>query len=145
MNDLTAIYLTANLIPENFANYQRKILQDSLGGAPIVSVSRKPLKFGKNLLDNGPKSTDNIYRQMLRAAKVASTPYVAVAEDDVLYNQDHFIFFRPPVDTFAYNQNRLALFMWSKPQFNWRNRKSNCSLIASRSLMIESLEERFSR
>lgn len=145
MNDLTIIYLTANLIPESFANYQRKILKGSLKDAPIVSVSRKPLNFGTNLLDDGPKCTDNIYRQMLRAAKVATTKYVAVAEDDTLYNEGHFTFYRPDDDTFAYNQNRLALFMWGKPQFNWRNRKSNASLIAPRALLIESLEERFAK
>lgn len=145
MHDITAIYLTANLIPENFANYQRKILGESLNGAPIVSVSRKPIKLGTNLQDNGPKSTDNIYRQMLRAAKTASTKYVAITEDDTLYHEDHFTFYRPPDDTFAYNQNRLALFMWGKPQFNWRNRKSNASLIAPRELLIESLEERFAK
>jgi hypothetical protein len=144
-NDLTIIYITANQIPETFAAYQRGILSKSAKGAHIISISRKPLHFGTNLLDDGEKSTDNIYRQMLRGAKIATTKYVAMAEDDTLYNEDHFYFFRPDDDTFAYNQNRLALFTWGKPQFNWRNRKSNCSLIAPRELLVESLEERFTR
>lgn len=145
VGDLTIIYLTANLIPENFANFQRKTLLDAVGDTPIISVSRKPLDFGLNILDNGPKCTDNIYRQMLRAAKAAKTKYVAVAEDDTLYNKGHFTFYRPPEDTFAYNQNRLALFMWGKPMYNWRDRKSNASLIAPTKLTIDSLEERFAR
>lgn len=144
-NDLTIIYLTASLIPENFANFQRKTLVDSIGGAPIISVSRKPISFGKNILDDGVKCTDNIYRQMLRAAKLATTPFIAIAEDDTLYNSDHFIFYRPPADTFAYNKNRLALFTWGKPMYNWRNRKSNCTLIAPRELLVASLTERFAK
>jgi hypothetical protein len=27
---------------------------------------------------------------MLRAAKIAKNPYIAIAEDDTLYNQEHF-------------------------------------------------------
>ncbi len=145
MKDLTIIYLTASQIPENFATYQRKVLLEAIGDYPLVSISRKPLDFGQNLLDTGVKGPDNIYRQMLKGAKLALTDYVAIAEDDVLYPQEHFTFYRPEIDTFAYNQNRFALFNWGTPTYSWRNRKSNCSLIAPRKLMIEALEERFAR
>lgn len=145
MKDFTVLYLTASQIPESFAEFQRKTLIDAIGDAPLISISRKPLDFGTNILDDGPKCTDNIYRQMLRGAKLATTPYIIIAEDDTLYNENHFIFYRPAEDTFAYNQNRLALFTWGEPQFHWRNRKSNCSLIAPRKLMIEALEERFKK
>jgi hypothetical protein len=80
---------------------------------------------------------------MLRAAKLATTKYVAVAEDDTLYHETHFTFHRPADDVFAYDQNRMALFTWDTPMFHWRNRRSNCSLIAPRLLLIEALEERF--
>jgi hypothetical protein len=145
MKDLTIIYLTANQTPEAFAEYQRKVLLEAIGDYPLISVSRKPMDFGKNILDNGEKGVDNIYRQMLRAAKVAETEYVAIAEDDTLYNKEHFNFYRPEKDTFAYDQNRFALFTWGVPTYSWRNRKSNCSLIAPRKLMIEALEERFAK
>lgn len=145
MQDLTVIYLTTNQLPEYFAQYQRKLLLEAIGDFPLISVSRKPMEFGLNLLDTDKQGYINIYRQMLRAAKVATTPYVAIAEDDVLYPPDHFTFHRPKPDHFAYNQNRFALFTWGKPTYNWRNRKSNCSLIAPRQLMIEALEERFAK
>jgi hypothetical protein len=145
MNDFTVIYLTASQVPESFAQYQRGILLESIQGAPIISVSRKPLDFGTNLIDDAPKCTDNIYRQMLRAAKLADTKYVITAEDDTLYPPDHFTFYRPDHDTFAYNKNRLTLFTWNEPQFHWRNRLSNCTLIAPRELLIEALEERYAK
>lgn len=145
MTDLTVIYLTANLIPESFAEYQRRILLEAIGDTPLISVSRKPLDFGENISDDGEKNINNIYRQMLRAFKVATTDYVAMAEDDTLYPKDHFSFFRPEMDTFAYNQNRFALFTWGLPVYSWRNRESNCSLIAPRKLAIETLEERFGK
>ena len=145
MKDLTIIYLTASKIPQKFAEYQRKILKEAAGDYPIISLSREPLDFGTNVLQVGPKCMDTIYREMLRGAKLATTPYVAVAEDDTFYPKEHFNFFRPPMDTFAYNQNRFSLFTWGTPTYNWRNRKANTTLIAPRELLIEALEERFKK
>lgn len=146
MPDLTILYLTASLIPKTFAEFQRKILVEAAGEYPIISISREPLDFGiKNILQIGPKCLDTIYREMLRGAKEADTPYVAVAEDDTLYPKEHFRFFRPEMDTFAYNQNRLALFTWGVPTYSWRSRKTNATLIAPRALLIEALEERFAK
>lgn len=143
-SDLTVIYLTASLIPEAFAHYQRGVLLNAIGDTPLISVSRKPLDFGTNLLDTEEKSISNIYFQMLRAAKLAATPYVAVAEDDALYPREHFKRCRP-VDAFAYNRNRLLLFTWGEPMYSWKDRISNATLIAPRELAIEALEERFAK
>ncbi len=143
--DLTVIFLTASQMPQKWANFHLRTLIEAVGDKPLISVSRKPLDVGMNLLDEEPKSLSNIYFQMLRAARLAKTPYVATAEDDTLYHADHFNFHRPAPDTFAYDQNRFALFTWGEPMYHWRNRKSNCSLIAPRELLIEALEERFAK
>lgn len=145
MKDLTIIYLTASQIPEHFAEYQRKVLEEAAGDYPIISVSRKPINFGKNLIDTGEISALNIYKIIFRGAKEAETEYVAIAEDDTLYHKEHFNFYRPDKDTFAYNQNRFSLFTWGVPTYSWRNRKTNATLIAPRELAIESLEERFAK
>lgn len=143
--DLTIIYLSASEIDEQFAKFQRETLLEASHGYPIISMTRKPLDFGLNVLDDGERSLSNIYRQMLRAAKLATTPYVATAEDDTLYGPDHYTFFRPNLDEFAYNQNRFALFTWGEPIYSWRARISNATLIAPRELLIEALEERFAK
>lgn len=145
MQDLTILYLTASQIPETFAEYQRKILLEAIGDMPLISISRKPLDFGINILQQGEKCPDTVYREMLRGAKLATTPFVAVAEDDTFYPKEHFTFYRPDKDTFAYNQNRFSLFTWGTPTYNWRSRKTNATLIAPRELMIEALEERFAK
>jgi hypothetical protein len=145
IDDLTIIYLTASLVPEKFAKFQRETLLKAIWDTPVISVSRKPLDFGTNIIDDWEKCTHNIYVQMLRAAKMATTKYIAIAEDDALYHEYHFTFHRPADDTFAYDQNRLALFTWWEPIYHWRNRRSNCSLIAPTKLLIEALEERFAK
>jgi hypothetical protein len=144
MADLTIIYITASEIKESFAKYQREVLIKAIKGLPLISVSRKPLDFGLNILDTEPRSVSNIYKQILRAAKLATTEFVAIAEDDTLYHENHFTF-RPKADEFLYNQNRFALFTWGEPIYSWRDRVSNCSLIAPRKLLIEALEERFQK
>lgn len=136
--DITLLFITSGETPLKWREHHRKMLPE----LPMITVSRKP---GGDLLDTERKSYENIYRQMLRAAKIATTPYVAMVEDDVLYSTDHFTTFRPPMDTFSYNQNRWALFTWGVPTYSWRNRVSNCTLIAPRELLIEALEERFTK
>lgn len=145
MQDLTIIYLTASEIPLAFAAGQRALLEEAVGDTPIISVSREPLDFGTNLLDEEPRSLSNIYRQVLRAAKLATTPYVAIAEDDCFYHAEHFGM-RPSHDrVFLYDQNRFALFTWGEPIYSFRDRRSNSTLIAPREYLIEALEERFAR
>lgn len=144
MKDLTVIYLTVNELPEEWLNYQQKVLLESIGDFPLISISRKPMDFGKNVLQTEPKSLSNIYWQLLRGAKMAETDYIAVAEDDTLYNREHFLF-RPEKDTFAYNMSHWSIFTWGEPIYSWRNRRGNYALIAPRELAVEALEERFAK
>jgi len=104
----------------------------------------KPLDWGINVLQDGSYGASNIYRQFLRGAKLATTDFIGVAEDDALYPKEHFEY-RPPIDTFAYNMNRFNLFAWGRPTYSWKNRMGNFALIASRNLVIEALEERFAK
>lgn len=145
IEDLTILYITSSLVPEEWSKFQIGELLKEVWDTPIISVSRKPLDLWINLIDDQPRCTHNIYVQMLRAAKLAKTKYVAMAEDDTLYPPGHFTFHRPADDTFAYDCNRLTLFTWDEPMYHWRNRRSNCSLIAPRELLIEALEERFAK
>ena len=146
MHDITISDLTATKRPEHVSECQRAILEIAANNTKIICIHRKPnFEFGDvHIIDSKQKSYENIYRQMLVAAKHATTPFVAVAEDDVFYSREHFKL-RPPLDTFLYNQARWALFTWGVPTYSMRNRKSNCSLIAPRELLIEALEERFAK
>src|SRR3972149_7903986 len=120
--DLTILFLTTSRVPEKWAEYQRKCLLEAAGNYPIISISRKPLDFGTNYLDTDEVGYTNFYRQFLRAAKLATTPFFAIAEDDTLYTKDHFDSFRPPLHVFAYNMNRWSLFTWGEPLYS---RKDN--------------------
>src|SRR3990167_6409737 len=141
MADLTIIYLTVNEMPEAWVEYQLHHLRLSARGFPIISISRLPMDLWTSLHDPGPYGYWNLYMQLLRGAVLADTPYVAVAEDDVLYTPEHFTDFRPPIDKVSYDRARWSLFSWD-PIYCLRQRVSNCSLIAPRDLLIEALRER---
>lgn len=125
------LFITAGKRPEKWVEFHTEVLEQL--PYPMITM-RDEDKLGEEM----------IYKRMLEGAKNAMTPFVAVIEDDVLYPPEHF-YYRPEPDTFAYNQHRWALFTWGEPTYSWRNRKSNCSLIAPRELLIEALEERFTK
>jgi len=148
-HDLTAIFLTQNEVPEKWAEYHREVLLDSLQGAPLIVMCRKPMYWAsergfKVLQQDKPKSLSNIYWQLLRAAKIATTEYIAVVEDDSLYPREHFLQ-RPKKGHIGYNMNHWSLFTWGVPTYSWRNRRGNYSMLSERLLVIEALEERFAK
>jgi len=149
MNDATIIYYTANVIPEFFANNVRdSIIKESRGEIPIISVSHKPIDFGKNICVGDIKiSQYNIYKQLLIGAKEADTEFIICCEDDSLYNWEHFNY-RPKPGTFAYNLNRWVAYYHirdARGGFFHRNRAGMCMCICYRDLLIEALEERFAK
>ena len=140
--DLTVIFLTLNEHPEGWESFHKKILFEAIGDYPLITVSKKPLDYGLNLIDDRNSSHFNMYRQLLRATKLATTPFVATAESDTLYPKEHFNFYRPPVNSVSYDMSRWCLYTWN-PVFSLKRRISNCTLIASREYLIEALEERY--
>ncbi|KKS13837.1 hypothetical protein A2617_00290 [Candidatus Daviesbacteria bacterium RIFOXYD1_FULL_41_10] len=144
-NDITIIFLTLNKVPKKWVPYHREMLEKAADGAPIISVSREPMDFGTNIIQTEPASAVNIYWQTLKAAKIATTPYIAIAEDDTLYPREHYHGFRPSLDTFAYNKTRWGLNTWGLPIYYHAQRASHMTLIAPRKLAVEALEERFNK
>lgn len=148
-HDLTAIFLTQNEVPQAWAEFHEAVLIEALDGAPLITMSRKPMDLGINVLQDKPRSLSNIYWQLLRGAKMADTEYIAVVEDDTLYPKEHFLQ-RPKKHCIGYNMNHWSLFTWitehhPEPIYSWRNRYGNYSMLSSRELVIEALEERFAK
>ncbi len=142
--DLTIIFLTANKVPSAWAEFHKEKLFEAAGLAPIITMSMEPLDWGTNILQGTEYGISNIYFQMLRGAKAATTKYIAIAEDDVLYPKEHFEY-RPPQGVFAYNKNRFNVFTWGRPTFFWKDRMGNSTFVAERLPTIEALEERFNK
>lgn len=145
--DLTCIFLTVNKVPQKWTEFHKEKMLEAIGDYPLITVSAVPMLDlpGVNIIQQEPFNTSNIYKQMLRAAKLATTPFIAIIEDDSLYPSEHFHSFRPQMDEFAYNYTRWGLLSWGEPTYYWTHRISNLTLIAPRELAIQCLEERFAK
>jgi hypothetical protein len=148
INDITAIYYTANRIPDSFSFNVRKHLRETLFplGIPVIGVSQKPLEdLERNIcIGNIGMSVWNIYVQILAGAEVARTEYIALCEDDCLYSSSHFTSYRPigGVDI-SFNRNRWNCRTWdSSPIFSFKERSTMSQIIARRTVFVEALKER---
>jgi len=149
-NSLTVIFLTINNVPLQWAEYQKKVLLEATGDFPIIAISKEPMNWGlsrvTHITQEVPESlmerTCNVYKQIVIGAKLATTPYIAVAEDDSLYPKEHFTQFRPDLNTFAYNHTRWCMFSWARlsPFYYLMPTDANCLMIAPREKLIKALD-----
>ena len=108
MPDLTVIYYTSNSEKPDFEAKIRQSLLDSMGDLPLISVSQKPIEFGRNIcVGQVGRSAQNVFRQMQIGVAAAKTRFVCPAESDILYPPEYFTF-RPPRDDTFY----LAMPLW---------------------------------
>ena len=147
MQDLTVIYLTANMISEYFMNNMWKQLKDAAKDTEIITVSKASMLTGyKNIATLGNRSHVGIYRDALLGVKEAKTKYIAICEDDVLYSPEHFKHRPKNSGFFAYNVACWSIYTWSKPPiYSYSGRRNFGQLICERDLFIEAFEERFAK
>ncbi len=125
--------------------FHRVHLLAAVEDRPLITVSVKPVDLpGTHLIQEGPFRAWSVYQNILRAAQIATTKYVGIAEDDTLYSRRHFSTFRPKDDEVAYDMSRWSVFSWlGKDAFFSAIRKhGNFTMIATRDLVIDALEER---
>jgi hypothetical protein len=147
MNDRTFLYYSANVIDEKFLNaiigrqrFQLFLLQMA---DQVVSVTQKPVNFGKNIcVGEIGASVYNVYKQILIGAKTIKTKFTVCLEDDTLYSDEHLIYEPSPL-TFAYNKNRWIID--PDPIFRYRNRTGMCMCIVETSYLVDVLEEKFEK
>lgn len=135
MSDLSIIYSSAHKIPESFRLRVFEQLKKAAKDYPIVELHSTPEK----------SSITNYYKELLEACRTIETPYVAFAEDDSLYCDEHFNQRPSDLETFAYNYTRWNLYTWSEPPFySLRQRSILATLIAPREEFMRVMEKRLS-
>lgn len=148
MSDLTVVFLTCNKMPSRWKAFHWEHLLRAIGDRPLIVVSAWPtMNYRPNteyLIQTGPFCAWNVYRQILRAAKIATTKYIAIAEDDTLYPPRHFNDFRPKDDEVAYDMSRWSVFSWKGGDafFSAIRKHGNFTMIGPRQLVIDALQER---
>ena len=134
-------------MPQRWQEFHLRHLITAAGNDPLIVISREEMCLDRSdtvwIRQEEPASAWNVYVQLLRGCRRASTKYVAVAEDDTLYPRRHFTDFRPPDDAVAYDMSRWSVFSWlEKPYFSAIRKCGNFTMIGPREFVIDALEER---
>ena len=140
MKDLTVVYYTSNQEQESFEKKVREKLLNVIGNLPLISVSHKPIDFGKNIcIGEQIPSNAILYRQLLIGCQAAKTPFVINAEADFLYCPEYFSFLPPDKDKiYRYNNIRIIY------KYHWgffRKEYSEGAQIAGREYLISILKD----
>jgi hypothetical protein len=109
----TIVYFTDSRLEEGLDSAVRKQLLKAANGIPIISVSQKPIDFGKNIcVGIKPRSYLSLYQQLLIGIKAAQPNTIIFScEHDVFYNPEYFEFTPPRENRIFFNRNR---YYWQR-------------------------------
>ena len=115
-NDLTVVYYSASTEDPAFeARVQAQILASGGGALPIISVTQKPVDFGRNVCVGEVGCCDaNAFRQLQIGAEQTDTGWIAVAEADALYPPAYFEW-HPNADAQPCVRYVPVYILWDRP------------------------------
>lgn len=143
MSDTTIIYYSSNHEKPEFEERIRQNILDVAGNIPIISVTQKPINFGKNIVvgDVGA-SGFNMFRQVQIACREAKTKFVVSAEADCLYPPDYFTFI-PEKDNKCYRNSNLYVMPQHRAYF-WRKEEgATHAQVIGRQFYLDTLDKLF--
>jgi hypothetical protein len=138
------IYYTVNMVDTKIMG----ICQDQLKSfkGEIVSVSTKPIDFGRNIcLPELKRSIPGMVKRILTALENSVGDVVFFLEDDVLYHPSHFDFTPPRDDIYYYNVNN---WRWDYPNdraITYNYMKSLSMMCCYRKLALSHYQARMDR
>ncbi len=139
---LTVIYYTSNRENPEFEQRIRNSLIKTIGNLPLISVSQKPLKYGKNIcVGDVGVSNQNVFRQFQIGCMNATTPFVVVAEADCLYPKEYFQYIPKNLNMCCKYDNVWLLYKNSTAGFV-RKASSECAAVWGRENAIRHIEKR---
>lgn len=145
MNDLTVIYYTSNNEDPIFTKNMQKTLLETIGDLSLISVSQKPIDFGKNIcVGKVGISSHNAWRQLQIGAMSAKTKFVCIAEADCLYPKEYFEF--RPNDDVAHIIKPLWMLVVQRGKarrFYLKPRGSEAAMIVGRERLVKAIDEVF--
>lgn len=138
------VYYTDGKIEASLAIAVRQHLKKVAGPIPIISVTQKPLDFGKNIcVGYKDRNYDSMYEQMLAGVKAApDNSIIYLCEHDVFYHPSHFAKIPSFNNGVSINQNKVYwangydTFCPSPPQKAWSQ------TIGNREYLLQKLEQR---
>lgn len=111
MSSKGLVYYTDNHGPTNILDICRRQIQKCIDmyNLPLISISQKPMDFGKNIVMDIGRSNESIFKQILKGVEESDTEILFLLEHDLLYNPSHFNFMPENDKTFYYDRNRWSV------------------------------------
>ena len=138
----TIIYYTSNRERTAFEDrIKENILK--VTNLPIISISQKPIDFGKNIcVGDVGASGFNMFRQVQIALKEVQTKFVISAEADCLYPPDYFAF-NPERDDVTYRNSNLYVMPDARDYFFYKKEGATHAQIVGKDYYLKRLNELF--
>ena len=131
------IYYSDNRLNKEILNVCQEQLRKVFDENKIVSVTLKPMDFGKNIvLKNRERSYPTMALQILMALETSTSDYVFFLEHDLLYNFSHFDFVPKRDDIYYYNINNFRWFFGADTAITYDGLTSLSGLCCNRELAI---------
>jgi hypothetical protein len=138
------IYVSSNKEMPQFEERIRNAILENCNGMEIISVTQKPINFGKNICvgENVGVSGFNMFRQVLIGMKASDADYVISCEADTAYPPEYFKFIPPRLDKAYRNKNTYVMgqhrnYFYHKPE------SATHAQIVGRKFYIDVLEKLF--
>ena len=136
-SDRTIIYCTANIEDKKFESKIIKNLLKNSGDLPIISISQKPIKLGRNIVVHEFSACySNYLKQLLKGLLAAKTTYAIVATSDYLYPPEYFTY-TPPSNYMAYQYGNV----WALGNKYWKYRSSEFAQMVNREFWIKCIRK----
>lgn len=140
---ITIIYYTSNREDPGFEKRVQENILKVYGDLPIISVSHKPINFGKNIcVGDVGTSGFNMFRQVQMACREAKTPFVISAEADCLYPPDYFQFIPERLDI-PYRDSNLYVMPDQRSFFFHKKGGATHAQIVGREFYLKTLDKLF--
>jgi hypothetical protein len=135
------IYYTDNRLDKAVAEATRNQLARVVGEMEIVSVSLKPLDFGRNIVLDLERGYLTMFKQILAGLEASTADVIFFCEHDVLYSKSHFEFEPVHDNIFYYNENIWKVH-WQTGQALFYYCKQTSGLCAYRELLLKHYRKR---
>ena len=139
------VFYTDNRLDSHIFNATQKQIKLSANGLDIVSVSLKPIDFGRNIVLNLERGILTMFKQILAGLEASTAIVIFFAEHDILYHESHFQFAPPRKDVFYYNTNVYKIRREDGHAVRVDFCQQTSGLCAYRELLLEHYRKRVER
>jgi hypothetical protein len=100
------VYYSDGNVNESLLSAVQRQIAACCNGHDLVSVTLKPMDFGRNIHMEAERGYLTMFRQILKGVEECNADMIYLVEHDVAYHPSHFDFIPPTKDTFYYDENK---------------------------------------